>query len=77
MYNISEKGYNWNPVTCICENGKYLASIIGDSVIVCDETIKETKSVTISFNEKNKICETKCFYIFVDFINHNCIIDRS
>ena len=23
-----EKDYTWNPATCSCENGKYLASII-------------------------------------------------
>ena len=26
--------------TCICENGKYLASIMDDSTINCDELIK-------------------------------------
>ena len=29
--------YNWNPSTCICENCKYLKSIIDESVIVWDE----------------------------------------
>ena len=26
----------WNPVTCNCKNGKYLASIMDDSAITCD-----------------------------------------
>ena len=30
---MHEKDYIWNPSTCTCENGKYLGSIIGDSVI--------------------------------------------
>ena len=36
------KYYIWNPATCSCENGKYLASIIDDSVIMCYEIIEET-----------------------------------
>ena len=44
--HICEKDYIWNPATCSCENGKYLASIIDDSVITCDEIIEETKNVT-------------------------------
>ena len=35
----------WNPAKCFCENGKYLASVIDDSVIMFDEIIEETKSV--------------------------------
>ena len=42
-----EKIIFWNPATCSCENGKYLASILDDSAIICDEVIesyeKETK----------------------------------
>ena len=29
----------WNPDRCSCENGIYLASIMGDSAIICDEVI--------------------------------------
>ena len=35
-----DKDYIWNPTTCTCENGKYLASISDDSVITCDEIIE-------------------------------------
>ena len=31
-----QKDYIWNPSTCNCKNGKYLASIIDSSVIMCD-----------------------------------------
>ena len=42
---ICEKDCIWNPATCNCENGKYLASIIDNSVIMCDEIIEaEAKS---------------------------------
>ena len=46
-HHICEKEYVWYPSTCICENGKYLASITDK--IICDELIdvKET-----NFNEK-------------------------
>ena len=57
-HHLCKKDYIWNPGACSCENGKYLASIIDDSAIVCDESIdavaksynKETKTVTTSFN---------------------------
>ena len=35
----SQNNCTWNPATCICKNGKYLASIIDDLVITCDEII--------------------------------------
>ena len=52
------------------ENSKYLAIIIDNSVITCHEIIGEveTKTVTINFDEKNIICETKCFYISLVFL---------
>ena len=54
----------------VWENGKYLASITDNSVIMCDEIIEEeTKTVTTNFNEKKKaICKTKFFYILLVFL---------
>ena len=57
---MCEKNYIWNPTTCICKNEQYLASIIGDSVITCDEIIdakaksnnEKTKTVPTNLNEK-------------------------
>ena len=44
-HHICKKDYIRNPATCSCENTKYLASIIHDSAITCDEVIDaETKS---------------------------------
>ena len=60
---MCEKDYIWNPATCSCENGKYLASIIDDSVITCDEITEETKTVITKCNEKKTICGTKTFYL--------------
>ena len=55
--------------TCSCKNDKYLASIIDDSVVMCDEIIyAETKTVITNFNEKNAICKTKDFYILLAFL---------
>ena len=34
-----KKDYIWSPATCSCENSKYLASTIDNSVITCDEII--------------------------------------
>ena len=50
------KDYGWNHSTCNCEDGKYLASILDNSVIMCDEVIEsyyeETKIVPTNFNKK-------------------------
>ena len=40
---VCEGDYVWNPATCSSKNGKYLQSIIDDSVIICDEIIEEKK----------------------------------
>ena len=53
--------YIWNPALLSGKNGKYLASVIDDSVIICDKIIhvEKTKTVTRNFNEKkNAICKT-------------------
>ena len=45
-HTMCEKDYIWNPTTCSWKNGKYLASIIDESVIMCDEGVEETKTVS-------------------------------
>ena len=40
--HVFEKDYVWNSATFDCKNGKYLASIMDDSAIICGETIEET-----------------------------------
>ena len=64
-----KKDYLWNPGTCSCENGRYLASIMDDRVMTCDKIFEEeTKTVTTNFNEKNAICKTKNVYILLAFL---------
>ena len=41
---MSKKNYICNRSTCTCENGKYLGSIIDDSVIMCDKIINAVQS---------------------------------
>ena len=48
-HHICEKDYFLNPCTCTCENRKYLASIIDNSAIICDEIIDVEE---INFNKK-------------------------
>ena len=38
-HHVCEKAYVWNPATCNCKNGKYLARIMDDSAITRDEII--------------------------------------
>ena len=79
-HHICEKDYVWNPTTYSCENGKYLASIMDDSMIICDEVIKsydeEIKTIPTYFNKKNIKCKTQNVYVLLDFfINCYYIID--
>ena len=79
-----KKDYIWNHVTC-CKNGKYLASIIDDSVITCDEILdaeakfqdEETETIPTKFNGKNIAIKAKkkkknCTH---SFINYQFILD--
>ena len=69
-HQICEKDYIWNHATCSCKSGKYLASIIDDSVITCDEILdadaeakskdEETKTIP-----KNIIRKTKILFILL------------
>ena len=52
---MCENDYIWNPATCSCKNGKYLASAIDNLVIMCDEIIEETNTVPRNFNKKNSL----------------------
>ena len=69
--HVYEKDYTWNPATCSCSNGKYLASIMDDSVITCDEVIEsyneETKTVPTNLI-KNATGKTKNFYNLLAFL---------
>ena len=67
---VCDKSYFWNPVTCNCENGKYVENITGDPVVICDEIITTTNS------NSTKTVPTKTvpaklfltnFYIFIYF----------
>ena len=40
--------------TCSCKNGKYLESIIDDSVITCHDIIDTTETVSTKGNCSNK-----------------------
>ena len=63
-YHICEKDYVWNAATWNYENGKYLASIIDDSGVICDEIIDVKE---INFNEKNTTLKTQKLYILFAF----------
>ena len=72
-HHICEKGNVWNLATCNYENGKYLASIMDNLVITCDEVIKsydkEMKTTPTNFNEKNVTCKTQGFHILLTFLS--------
>ena len=77
-HHICEKVYIWNPATCSCKNGKYLANTMNEPVITSDEIIEkneEAKTVPTNFNEKNITCKTQNYVFHLPFINYNNIID--
>ena len=45
--HVCKKYYTSNPSSCPCENRKYLESITGHSVIICDKIIERTRTVPI------------------------------
>ena len=49
--HVCEKDYVCNPAAYSCQNGKYLASIVDDSAILCDEIIESYDEET-NFDEK-------------------------
>ena len=53
--HVYKKDYICNPGTCICENGKDLASITDVLAITCDETTEtndeETETMPTNFNK--------------------------
>ena len=51
-HHACEKDYIWNPATHSCENRKYLASIVNNLVITCDEIRGETKTVPTNLMQK-------------------------
>ena len=59
--HLCQKDYVWNSTTCNCENGKYLASIMYNLGIICDEVIKsyieEIETIPTNFNEKKATCK--------------------
>ena len=46
-YHKCEKGYSWNPSTCICENSKYLKDAAGTSVTKYDEIVIVMNNLSI------------------------------
>ena len=78
--HVCVKSYVWNPATCICENGKFLASIMDDSAIICDEVIESYDEEIKNYSNKSQWKESnlwnaKILYFTCIFINYYSIID--
>ena len=62
----SEKDYIWNPAKCTCQNGKYLTSIIDNSVNMFDEIINDENSSDQKYSEKDyseKFYQKKSWFV--------------
>ena len=73
-HHVCEKDYVWNPATCNCENGKYLASIMDDSAFTCNKTIKSYNKKQILMKKSNLQTATFLYFTCI-FINYYSIID--
>ena len=62
-----KKYYICNPATCSCENGKYVGSIIGDSVFTCDKIMEETNCSNKNRSNK-KYFNKNCYNILTSSI---------
>ena len=65
-----KKGYFWNPAKCSCDNGKY-ARNAGDSVVICNEIIEETKAIPTKSTSTKTVptkSTSKFFYILLAFL---------
>ena len=71
-HHVCEKDYVLNTATCKFENGKCLASITDNSVIMFGEIVgsydKEIKTIATNFNEKKATCKIQNFYILLAFL---------
>ena len=61
-HHVCKKDNIWNPATCSYKIGKYLASIIDDSMIACNEIKVKTKTISTNFNEKKITCKCTLLY---------------
>ena len=52
----------WNPITCTCENGKYLENGTDNTLVTCNDNIKSTKTVLTNFNKEETTCKISIFY---------------
>ena len=52
--HVCEKDYVWNSDACNCGNGKYLTSIVDDSVIICNEVIDVDTKLLSKARWRNK-----------------------
>ena len=63
-----KKDYIWNPSTCSCENGKYLASIIECSAIMYDELIETDDAEKKKLMKRKQFVKTENLYILLAFL---------
>ena len=76
--HVCEQDYAWNPATCKCENGKYLASIIDNWKIRCDEIIEsygqDTKTIPTNFSGKKATLKSKILIFYLHFIDYDRLL---
>ena len=68
--HVCQKGYFWNP-GCSCQSGKYLASIMDDSVIKTNlsQIMKKRKHFQQISMNKNITYKTQSFFILLTFLS--------
>ena len=70
-YNICKNNYIWNPASCSSENCKYLANILDDSVIKCDEIIESQRRRNKTSSNKT-IIYFPCIFVYYYSVDDSC-----
>ena len=69
---MCEKDYIWNSDACSCVKDKYVGGIIDDSLIMYDEIMDTTKSIsTKAVQTKTNL---KIFYMLLSFLLINIVL---
>ena len=74
---MCEKDYIWNSDACSCVKGKYVGGIIDDSLIMYDEIMDTTKSIstkTVPAKAVQTKTNLKIFYMLLSFLLINIVL---
>ena len=67
-HHVCKKDYVWNPTTCALEINRYLESCVDDLVIIGDEIIDISHTVSINLNYTKATSKMNNYYILLTLL---------